>query len=211
MRNSPPRRFRAGGVEHPRAQHTEFELADLAFHPEQETIIRVTGIIDAILIDDPRFDQTAQLKKMAPVTAVSRNARRLETNHRADVASAQPGDEAFEARPCDCAAGRQAEIVIDYLNLGEPMVSSDVHEVVLTAPTFDIVSHLRRGGLANIDHGLACQKPTVAGDQTRASSFSLSMGSAVASRSKPASAPTAASRSVGPRPQSFGVSNGMLS
>ena len=45
------------GIQHPRPQDAELELADAAFHAQQQTIIGSTGIVDAVEIDDTGFDK----------------------------------------------------------------------------------------------------------------------------------------------------------
>ena len=52
-----PTGLRPSGIEHSRPQHAEFELADAALHSQQQAIIRPTGIIDAVEIDDASFDK----------------------------------------------------------------------------------------------------------------------------------------------------------
>jgi len=49
----------ASGIQHSRPQHAEFELADTALHSQQQAIIRPTGIVDAVEIDDAGFDKPA--------------------------------------------------------------------------------------------------------------------------------------------------------
>ncbi len=67
-----PARLRPGGIEHSRPEHAELELADAAFHAQEQAIIGLTGIIDAVVVNDTGFDEAAQLQKMVPVTAISR-------------------------------------------------------------------------------------------------------------------------------------------
>ena len=50
-------RFRSGGIEHAGSQHAKFELADTALHPQQQTIIGPTWIVDTIVIYDAGFNE----------------------------------------------------------------------------------------------------------------------------------------------------------
>ena len=93
------RRLGACGLQHASAQHTEFKLADRSLHAEQQAIVGVTGIIDAILIDHSRFGEAAQLQQMVPIPAIASDPRRLEAKYRSDLASTQPSDKPLESRP----------------------------------------------------------------------------------------------------------------
>ncbi len=68
----------AGGIEHAGPQDAEFELADAALHAEQQAIVGLTRVIDAVEIDDARVHQAAQLEQVVPVAAVARQARSIE-------------------------------------------------------------------------------------------------------------------------------------
>ena len=147
----------AGGLEHPSAQNAEFELADLALHAEQQTIVGVARIVDAILVDDACLDETAELEKMVPVPAVARDPRSLETKHGSNVPGAQPGDEALETGPRNGTVRRQALIVVDDFDPGKAVPARHIDEIVLAALALQIVPHLLGRGLTDIDHGLARQ------------------------------------------------------
>jgi hypothetical protein len=54
-----PSRLGPGCVEHPRSQNAEFELTDTALHTQKQAIVRTTGIVDAIKVDDTGIDETA--------------------------------------------------------------------------------------------------------------------------------------------------------
>lgn len=53
----PTSRLGTGCIHHPRSQHAELELADAAFHAQEQAIIRPTRIVDALEIDDAGFDE----------------------------------------------------------------------------------------------------------------------------------------------------------
>jgi hypothetical protein len=74
-------RLGAGGVEHARTEHAEFELADGALHAEQESIVRPAGIVDAVQVDCARIDQPAELEEMMPVAAVAGQPGGVEAQH----------------------------------------------------------------------------------------------------------------------------------
>ena len=92
-----PARLGAGGIEHAGAQHAELELADAALHAQQQPIVRPTGVVDAVEVDDARLDQPAQLEQVMPVAAVAGEPRGIEAQHGADLAGAEPRDQPLEA------------------------------------------------------------------------------------------------------------------
>ena len=50
---------RAGGIVHAGTKHTELELADASLHPQQQSVVRSTRIIDAVHVDDASLHQAA--------------------------------------------------------------------------------------------------------------------------------------------------------
>ncbi|ESW72045.1 hypothetical protein X772_33725 [Mesorhizobium sp. LSJC280B00] len=51
------------GLVHPRPNDRKLELADVALHAEQQPVVRLGGIINAIDVDHARIDLTAKLKQ----------------------------------------------------------------------------------------------------------------------------------------------------
>ena len=109
------------GVEHPRTDHGEFELADAAFHAEQQAIVRTTRVLHTLDVDYSRLDQTTQLEQMMPVSTVARQPRSIQAQHCADISSADGSDEPLEARSVYRATRRTPEIVVNYINVDEAM------------------------------------------------------------------------------------------
>lgn len=145
------------GVQHSRSQNAKFEFADAALHAQQQTIIRTTGIIDAVEINDTGIDETAQLEQMMPVPAVAGETGGIEAKHSADLAGAEPRDELLEARARHGSARGAAEIVVDHLDIAKPPPSGFIDEVVLAALALEMDLHLRLRGLAYIHDRLAAQ------------------------------------------------------
>jgi hypothetical protein len=133
-----PARLRSHGIEHPSPQDAELELADAALHAQEQAIVRATGIVHPVEINHPRFDQPAQFKQMMPVAAISSEPGCVEAQHGADLARTQPGNQAIEARACNCAAGRPAEIVVNDLNIDKAALARDLHEIILPALAFQV-------------------------------------------------------------------------
>ena len=62
------------GFERALAEQREFHLAHRALHAEQQAIVRMPRVVDAILVDNQRADQPAELEQGVPVTPVAGEA-----------------------------------------------------------------------------------------------------------------------------------------
>ena len=150
---SPPR-LRTSGVEHPRAQDAQLELADAALHPEQQAIVGATRVVDTVEIDDARLDKPTELEKVVPIAAVPGEPRGVEAQNGANLAGAQPRDELLKPRPGNGAARRATEIVIDDFDVAKSASAGLINELILTPLALEVDLHLGLRRLANVDDGL---------------------------------------------------------
>ena len=144
------------GFQRALAEQRQLHLAHRALHAEQQPIVRVARIVDAVLVDDQRADQAAELQQRVPVAAVAGEPRGLDRDHGADPALADRGEQLLEARPGDAGAGA-AEIVVDHLDGGPAQRAGAIGKAILPAPALVIVEHLVGGRLADVDEGAAGQ------------------------------------------------------
>src|SRR6516225_10109021 len=72
-------------------------------------------IIDFVLVDDDRGDQSTELDQHMPVAAIAGETRGLDREHRADVSGADCADQTIKAGAGD-AASRAAKVIIDDLD-----------------------------------------------------------------------------------------------
>ena len=147
----------AGSVEHAGTQHTELEFADAALHAEQQPIVRPTRVVNAVQVDHPRPDQTAEFEQVVPVAAVAGEPGRIVAQHRSNFPSAEPGREPLEPWSGHHPTGRPAEIVVDHLDISEPPAPRDVNKLVLPVLALKVGLNLRLTGLPNIDNRFALQ------------------------------------------------------
>src|SRR5271157_1268000 len=106
------RRLQAQSLLRALPQRQKLELAESAFHAEQQAIVDEPRIVDPVLINDQAADQSAELQKGVPIAPVAGQSRGLEGEDRACIAAADPHEQALEAgarRP----TSRAAEIVVD--------------------------------------------------------------------------------------------------
>src|SRR5208337_5657963 len=107
------RRLQAQSLLRALPQRRQLELAESAFHPQQQAIVDEAWIVDPVLVDDQTAHQGAELQKGVPIAAVAGQARRLEGEDRAGFAAADPHEQALEARPRRPASGAAKVIVND--------------------------------------------------------------------------------------------------
>ena len=53
------------------AQHRQLHLAHRTLHAEQQSVVGMARIVNAVLVGDQRTDETAELQQCVPVTAVT--------------------------------------------------------------------------------------------------------------------------------------------
>src|SRR3954449_5429620 len=149
-------RFLLQGFEGALAEEREFHLAHGALHAQQQAVVRVAWIVDAIFVEDERANQAAELQQRVPVAAVAGEPRGLDRDHGADAALADGGEQLLEARPGDPGTGA-AEIVVDHLDGGPSQRPGALDERILATAALVMIEHLIGGRLAHIDEGAAGQ------------------------------------------------------
>ena len=118
VRKSSPRRafcFRASS-ERWRNSDSSISLI-VPFMPSSRRSFGMPRIVDAVLVDDQRADQAAELQQRVPVAPVAGEPRRLDRDDGADPTLADRGQQLLEAGPGDAGAGA-AEIIVDDLHGG---------------------------------------------------------------------------------------------
>jgi hypothetical protein len=150
---SPPR-LRTGGVEHPRAQDAQLELADAALHPEQQAIVGATRVVDTVEIDDARLDEPAEFEQVMPIATIPGEPRGVEAKNGANLAGAQPSDEPVKSGPGDGAARGATEVIVDHFDVAKSASASLVNELILTPLALQVDLNLGLRRLANVDDGL---------------------------------------------------------
>ncbi len=93
------------GFEGALAEERELHLAHRALHAQQQAVVRVAWIVDAIFVEDERAHQAAELQQRVPVAAVAGEPRGLDRDHGADAALADGGEQLLEARSGDPGTG----------------------------------------------------------------------------------------------------------
>src|SRR5262249_8881650 len=102
------------------------------------------------LVDDEGPDQSTELDQRVPVTAVTRQSRRLNCEHGAHAGFADRSQQALEARPSG-AATRAAKIIVGDLDCGPAELTGAIGETILPAPALMIVRQLIGRRLSDVD------------------------------------------------------------
>ena len=110
-------------------------------------------VVNAVLGDDQRANETAELQQSVPVAAIAGEARRLDRDYRADAPFTDGGQQLLKARPRNAAAGT-AEVVIDDGDVVPAEVSSAFGQIVLAPLAFQVVGDLISRRLTDVDDGL---------------------------------------------------------
>lgn len=81
------------------AKDRQLHLAEGAFQAQQEPIVGVARVVNAVFIHQQGVHQPTELQQRVPVAAVSRQPRRLDREDRTDVALANRRQQPIETRP----------------------------------------------------------------------------------------------------------------
>ena len=139
-------------------QHVQFRLAHRALESEQEPVVEVSGIVDAVLVEDQRVAQRADLQQPMPVGGVAGQPRDLEPEHDAGATHADFGDQVLEPLAVLVGSGL-TEVGVDHDNpLGRPAERHrPLAQCILAARALRVLDHLAHRGLAHIEVGVAAQ------------------------------------------------------
>src|ERR1700746_2819795 len=113
-------------------------------------------IIDPVLVDNDRGDQSTELDQHMPVAAIAGETRGLDREHRADVSGADCADQTVKAG-AGAAASRAAKVIIDDLDASPAELPSAIGERILSALALLVVDQLIGRRLANVAVGGACE------------------------------------------------------
>jgi hypothetical protein len=119
----------------------------------------LSGIINAILINDEGIRQATDLDETTPVAVGTCQAGCLETEHGADVTETDFGHQVLEAVATEGGGPGVALVLVDDLDvfLGPSELVGAPRQVVLARGAGDIIAHLHGGRLPDVDQGVAVE------------------------------------------------------
>ncbi len=102
---------------HPLPDQVQLTLGHGALEPQQQAVVVVAGVIDAVGVGEQGLRQRAQLDQLVPVAAGAGQPGHLDPQHQADPAHRHLGDQPGEPRPGVGHRRRGAQVVVDDLHL----------------------------------------------------------------------------------------------
>ena len=146
---------------HPPAQDVQLGLGHDPSEPEQEPVVVVDRVIQAVLITQQGAKHRAKLKQLVPVLARAGEPAHLQAEDQPDVIESDFCKEALKAEsPFGCGPTLPLIVVDDEDPIGRPAeLGGPVGEGVLTVGRFPVLGHLLGGGLADVNDGQAVKVP----------------------------------------------------
>ena len=140
------------GLVHPAGQPVELCLAHLALESQQEPVVDVGQVIDAVVVDDQGVSEAGQFQQAGQVRVGAGKPRDLQPEHRPGLPQAHPGDQLLEPVPVAGAAPGQAQVGVDHLDVaGGPAQPGRLRgQVVLAQRRLGVLADLHQGRLADV-------------------------------------------------------------
>ena len=141
----------------------KLEFADGALQAEQEPVVGILGIVDAVLVREQRPEDGTHLQKIMPIFVVAGDAAHLDAEDQADMLHGNLGQDALESAPLIGGAAAEPLIVVDDQDAipGPSPGGREVGEGILPFPRFAMVEDLLGIGLTHVDDGEAIEMPIV--------------------------------------------------
>ena len=127
----------------------KLEFADGPFQAEQEPVVGILGIVDAVLVREQRPEDGTHLQEIMPVFVVAGDAAHFDPEDQPDMLHGNFGQDALESAPLVGGPAAESLIVIDDQDAipGPSPGGSVVGEGILPFPRFAMVEDLLGVGL----------------------------------------------------------------
>jgi len=138
-------------------------LAEGALQPEQEPVVVVGWIIEAVLVGEQGPEDGADFQELMPVLVGARQAAHLQTEEDAHLVECDGGEQALEARARHGGLAALALVKVDDLDLAARPTQGHglLDEGVLPRGGLAVLENLLQTGLANVDERLTHEMATV--------------------------------------------------
>ena len=137
----------------------KLEFADRSLQTEQEPVVGVLRVVDAVLVREDRPEDGAHLQEIVPILVVAGDAAHLDPEDQADMLHGNFGQEALEPGPLVGRPTALALIIIDDHDAipGPSQGDRMVGEGILPFPRLAMVEDLLGVGLAHVNDGEAIE------------------------------------------------------
>ena len=131
----------------------KLKFADGSLQAEQEPVVGVLRIVDAILVREDRPEDGTHLQQIVPILVVAGDAAHLDPEDQADMLHRNFGQEALKSAPLVGRPTALALIVVDDQDAipRPPQGDRVVGEGILPLPRFPMIEDLLRVGLAHVN------------------------------------------------------------
>ena len=146
---------------HPLLDQMQLSLADGALQAQQQPVVVLGRVINAVQVAQQRPGQRAQLQQLMPLPARPGQPGHLDAQHDPHMIQPYLGDQPREARTRVGAGGRMPQVLIDHQHPRRrpPQRDRALGQPVLQPRGLGVIGHLSRGGLADIDRRQAVTMP----------------------------------------------------
>ena len=102
------------------------------------------GLVDAVLINDERADQPAELDQRVPISTVAGEPRCLNREHGTHMALTNGGEQTLEPRAAH-ARTRPAQVMVDDDHIRPAQMPGPLLQGILASPALGVVQQLVGG------------------------------------------------------------------
>ena len=128
-------------------------FTDVSFQSQEQAIVGIAGIVDAILVRQKCSEDSTHLQKMMPIGAAACNAAHFDPHDQANMVHGNLGEEALKScSPLSRLATASLVLVDDQNPVLRPSQGYDiVRQTVLPFSRFFVIDSLLGVRLANVD------------------------------------------------------------
>ncbi len=139
----------------PGPDEVQFGFRHLAFHAEQEPVVEVPRVVEAVFVADQRAGHAAELEELMPVGRVAGQPGAFQAEHDPGAAQGDLGDQLLESFPVGGAGAGVALVDVDDGDLGGGPAERDrlAAQVVLADRGLGVVQDLLEARLADVEQG----------------------------------------------------------
>jgi hypothetical protein len=148
----------SAGVQ-PQPQTVQLSLRHRTLQAQQEPIVEVARIVDAVAVANQRIEQGAELQQPMPIRTVACQARYFVAHDDSHLAKPHIGHQLLEVLAAGGVLRREALISVDHGNLIRlpAQFPQPLPQRTLVDGALVMMAHLLGIRLSQVDHGLAIQ------------------------------------------------------
>jgi hypothetical protein len=142
-----------------RPQQVQLRFGHRPLQAEQQPVVELPRIVRAVLIQNQRLAQRADLHQPVPVARAPGQTRDLQPHHDPRSPQTHLADQVLEALATDRRGTRQAQVVVDHhhLLIRPAQGHRPLPQVVLTRRALGVLDHLAQRRLPDVEVGAAPQ------------------------------------------------------